>query len=192
MRTILLLTLLVGSLACQHQPKRNSMTNPTVTIRTNVGDLKVELFQNKAPDTVENFMTYVNEKHYDQTIFHRVIDGFMIQGGGFTDDMKQKSTHQPIRNEAHNKLSNQRGTLAMARTSDVHSATNQFFINVSDNEFLDYKNSTPSGYGYCVFGQVIEGMDVVDKIKKTKTGNAKGHQDVPVETIKILEITKDS
>ena len=166
------------------------MTNPTVTIRTNLGDIEVELLQNKAPESVKNFLTYVDEKFYDQTIFHRVIDGFMVQGGGFSTDFKEKKTAAPIRNEAAHRVPNMRGTLAMARTSDVHSATSQFFINVSDNDFLNYTNATPSGYGYCVFGQVIKGMDVIDKIKKVKTGSKNGHQDVPVENVTILEITR--
>ena len=167
------------------------MTNPTVTIRTNLGEIEVELFQNKAPETVKNFLSYVDESFYDQTIFHRVIDNFMIQGGGFTKEFSEKKTSAPVRNEAANRVPNTRGTLAMARTSDVHSATSQFFINVSDNDFLNYTNATPSGYGYCVFGQVIKGMDVIDKIKKVKTGNKKGHQDVPVESMTILEIKRN-
>lgn len=166
------------------------MTNPTVTIRTNLGEIEVELLQNKAPESVKNFLTYVDEKFYDGTIFHRVIDGFMIQGGGFTTDFNEKKTSAPVRNEAANRVANTRGTLAMARTSDVHSATSQFFINVSDNDFLNHTSPTPSGYGYCVFGQVIKGMDVVDKIKKVKTGDKKGHQDVPVENVTILEISR--
>lgn len=190
MRTFILVMLALCLPACHAQPKRSSMSNPTVMIRTNVGDIEVELYQNKAPQTVKNFLQYVDEKHYDQTIFHRVIDGFMIQGGGFSTDFKEKKTHAPIRNEANNGLANTRGTLAMARTSDVHSATAQFYINVADNDFLNYKSPTPSGYGYCVFGQVINGMDVVDKIKKVKTGNKQGHQDVPVETVKIIEIVR--
>jgi len=184
---LLITTFLFG---CQTQTKETLkiMTNPIITICTNLGDIQIELFEDKAPITVKNFLRYVDEKHYDQTIFHRVIDGFMIQGGGFTSDMKQKSTHEPIRNEADNRVSNKRGTLAMARTSEVHSASAQFFINVVDNPFLDYRSSSPSGFGYCVFGQVISGMDVVDKIKICKTTIKNGMQDVPVETIQIKEI----
>ncbi len=166
------------------------MSNQIVTIRTNLGNIDVELATDKAPTTVTNFLRYVDEKHFNHTIFHRVIDGFMIQGGGFTADMKQKPTHEPIQNEAGNGLQNLRGTLAMARTSDVHSATAQFFINVADNDFLNYRNPTGQGFGYCVFGKVISGMDVVDKIKNAKTGTRKGMQDVPVETIEILEIVR--
>ncbi len=176
-------------MACKTQTERVSMSNPTVTIRTTLGDIQVELFENKAPKTVENFLAYVEKKHYNDTLFHRVIDGFMIQGGGLSSEFAEKKTATPVENEASNQLPNTRGTLAMARTSEVHSATSQFFINVNDNDFLNHKNTTPAGYGYCVFGQVIDGMDVVDKIKKVKTGNHKGHQDVPVEPVKILEVT---
>lgn len=167
------------------------MKNPTYTLRTNQGDITIELFAKEAPETVKNFMRYADEKFYNGTIFHRVIDGFMIQGGGFDTQFDQKETHAPIRNEAENRLQNKKGTLAMARTSDVHSATAQFFINVADNDFLDFKSPTPSGYGYCVFGKVISGMDVVEKIKKVKTGTRNGHRDVPVETIEILEVIKN-
>ncbi|MBS0624315.1 MAG: peptidyl-prolyl cis-trans isomerase [Verrucomicrobia bacterium] len=165
--------------------------NPTVTLCTSQGNIKVELFQDKAPDSVKNFLTYVQENFYHDTIFHRVIDGFMIQGGGFTAQMQQKKTHAPIRNEAQNGLPNKRGTLAMARTSEVHSASSQFFINLVDNDFLNFQHPSPSGYGYCVFGRVVSGMDVVDKIGKVKTSSQKGHQDVPVESVKILDIIQD-
>lgn len=167
------------------------MAHPTVTIRTNFGDIIVELYEDKAPLSVENFLTYVDEKYYDQTIFHRVIDGFMIQGGGFTVDMKPKSTHDPIRNEADNRLLNEKGTIAMARTSDIHSATSQFFINVADNAFLNFRTPNSAGYGYCVFGKVTKGMEVVDKIKGVKTATKMGHQNVPVEAVKILDITRN-
>lgn len=166
------------------------MTNPSVTIRTNHGDIEVELFETKAPITVKNFLQYVDAKHYDKTIFHRVIDGFMIQGGGMSAEMAERAVKSPIQNEASNGLLNKKGTLAMARTSDVHSATAQFFINVADNDFLNYRNSTPSGYGYCVFGQVTKGMDVVDKIKKVETSSKKGHQDVPIKAVEIIEIVR--
>lgn len=176
---------------CQSQKKGGSpMTNPLITIRTNKGDIQVELFADKAPLTVKNFLQYVDEKYYHKTIFHRVIDGFMIQGGGMDADLMDKATHASIRNEADNRLSNKLGTLAMARTSEPHSATAQFFINVADNTFLDHHNPSPSGFGYCVFGKVTQGMDVVDKIRVVKTGTKKGHQNVPLETIEILEITK--
>ena len=165
------------------------MANPKVTIHTNLGEIEVELFEAKAPETVKNFLQYATEGHYNGTIFHRVIDGFMIQGGGFGADFKEKKTHPPVRNEADNHVSNKRGTLAMARTSDIHSATSQFFINVSDNNFLDFRNPTPSGFGYCAFGEVTKGIEIVDKIKKVKTGTEKGHDDVPLQAIKILEVT---
>lgn len=178
--------------SCGSQPQKDlAMKNPTMTLRTNQGDITIELFAKEAPETVKNFIRYADEKFYNGTIFHRVIDGFMIQGGGFDAKFEQKETHAPIRNEAENRLQNKKGTLAMARTSDVHSATAQFFINVSDNDFLDFKSPTPSGYGYCVFGKVISGMDVIDKIKKVKTGTRNGHRDVPIETIEIREVIKN-
>lgn len=161
--------------------------NPIVLFKTSKGDIKIELYQKQAPISVQNFLDYVKSGQYNHTIFHRVIDGFMVQGGGFTADFKQKPTKAPIKNEADNGLKNTRGTLAMARTSDVDSASSQFFINVVDNPFLDFRSKTPSGYGYAVFGKVIDGMDVVDKIKTVKTGSAGGHQDVPKEPVEILE-----
>ncbi len=164
------------------------MNEPEVTIKTTMGDIHVKLYADKAPKTVANFLEYVDTKHYDKTIFHRVIDGFMIQGGGMDAEMREKPTRSPIENEASNKLSNKRGTLAMARTSDIHSATAQFFINVADNTFLDYRSATPSGYGYCVFGEVTSGMDVVEAIKAVETSTKKGHQDVPIKTLEIVEI----
>jgi len=160
----------------------------TALIQTSMGDIKIELYQDKAPISVKNFVTYAEERAYDGTIFHRVIDNFMIQGGGFTKDFKQKETHAQIKNEAENGLKNVRGTLAMARTSVVDSATNQFFINVTDNSFLDFRGKNPNEYGYAVFGKVIDGMDVVDKMKKVKTDSIGPHQDVPKETIEILQV----
>ena len=159
-----------------------------VIIKTNKGDIKVKLFDKEAPESVENFLQYAKDGHYDGTIFHRVIDGFMIQGGGFTPDMQQKSTRAPIKNEANNGLKNTRGTLAMARTQVIDSATSQFFINVKDNDFLNFRDPSVQGYGYCVFGEVVDGMDVVDAIKSVKTGRSGHFQDVPQETIEILEI----
>lgn len=193
MRIRLILSLFLALCGCQslHTKKETNMANPTVTLRTTLGDVQIELLADKAPLTVKNFLRYVDEKHYNNTIFHRVIDGFMIQGGGMTADMKEKSTHESVRNEADNHLSNQVGTIAMARTSEVHSASAQFFINVSDNTFLDYRNPTPSGYGYCVFGKVTSGMDVVNKIKTAKTATKKGHENVPIQTIEILEIVRN-
>ncbi|NYT63165.1 peptidylprolyl isomerase [Alcaligenaceae bacterium] len=164
-------------------------TTPHVKLQTNQGDLVIELDAEKAPKTVESFLTYVNEGFYDGTIFHRVINNFMVQGGGFDAGMKQKQTHAPVENEANNGLKNNRYTLAMARTSDPHSATAQFFINVADNDFLNFTAPTPNGWGYTVFGKVIEGTEVVDKMKAVKTGNKGFHQDVPVEDIVIEKAT---
>ncbi len=159
-----------------------------ITIKTNHGDIKVELFDEKAPITCENFRQYVTDGHFAGTIFHRVIPNFMIQGGGFDADMHQKPTRDPIKNEADNGVSNARGTLAMARTMVVDSATAQFFINLKDNDFLD--NGTRD-FGYAVFGEVSDGMDVVDAIAGVQTGNHGGHQDVPVEAVEITEVTID-
>lgn len=156
-----------------------------VILHTNFGDIKLELDKAKAPVTVENFVSYVNDGHYNGTIFHRVIDGFMIQGGGFDKDMKQKSTQKPIKNEANNGLKNDVGTIAMARTQDPHSASAQFFINVKDNDFLNHSAETLQGWGYAVFGKVVDGMDVVNKIKSVKTSNYGGHSDVPVDSVII-------
>ena len=164
--------------------------NPTILMETSLGNIKIELDQAKAPITVKNFLSYVDEKFYDGTIFHRVIGNFMIQGGGFTADMQQKRVKAPIKNEAGNGLKNMTGTLAMARTNVVDSATAQFFINVVDNDFLDHQNTTPQGFGYAVFGKVIEGMDVVDKIKAVKTGSKMGFSDVPAETVVIQSVKR--
>ena len=158
---------------------------PSVLLKTNHGDITLELDAAKAPKSVANFLAYVNSGHYDGTIFHRVINNFMIQGGGMTAGMKQKPTLDEIENEANNGLKNDRGTIAMARTSDPHSATAQFFINVNDNDFLNHSAPTPQGWGYAVFGKVSNGMDVVDSIKKVRTGNAGYHQDVPTEDVVI-------
>lgn len=160
-----------------------------ITLTTNHGDIKIELDYENAPVTAENFAQYVKEGHYDGTIFHRVIDGFMIQGGGFASGMDEKQTRAPIKNEANNGLSNQTGTLAMARTMDPHSASAQFFINVNNNTFLDFKSETTQGWGYCVFGKVVEGMDVVEAIKGVSTGNYGMHQDVPLEEVVITQAT---
>jgi peptidyl-prolyl cis-trans isomerase B (cyclophilin B) len=156
-----------------------------VKLHTNFGTIVLELDAAKAPETVKNFLAYVEAGHYDNTIFHRVIDGFMIQGGGFEPGMSQKPTNAPIQNEAANGLKNDRYTIAMARTGDPHSATAQFFINVKDNTFLNHTAPSGQGWGYCVFGKVIEGMDVVDKIKGVKTGSKGFHQDVPVDDVII-------
>ncbi len=156
-----------------------------VELHTNKGVIRLRLDSEKAPKSTENFLAYVRSGHFDGTIFHRVIDGFMIQGGGFEPGMKQKPTQTPIANEADNGLKNKRYTIAMARTNDPHSATAQFFINVSDNAFLDHTAPTPQGWGYAVFGEVVEGQDVVDAIKGVKTGSKGFHQDVPVEDVVI-------
>ena len=156
-----------------------------VKLTTNFGAITLTLDAEKAPKTVENFLAYVAAGHYDNTVFHRVIKGFMIQGGGFEPGMKQKECRAPIDNEAANGLKNKRGTIAMARTGDPHSATAQFFINVVDNDFLDFKSPSGNGWGYCVFGEVTDGLDVVDKIRAVKTGNSGFHQDVPAEDVII-------
>nr|WP_113867842.1 peptidylprolyl isomerase B [Brenneria salicis]NMN90959.1 peptidyl-prolyl cis-trans isomerase B (cyclophilin B) [Brenneria salicis ATCC 15712 = DSM 30166]RBP60509.1 peptidyl-prolyl cis-trans isomerase B (cyclophilin B) [Brenneria salicis ATCC 15712 = DSM 30166]RLM30159.1 peptidylprolyl isomerase [Brenneria salicis ATCC 15712 = DSM 30166] len=160
-----------------------------ITLHTNHGDIVINTFADKAPITVENFLNYCRNGFYDNTIFHRVINGFMIQGGGFAPGMAQKNTDAPIKNEANNGLKNARGTLAMARTNDPHSATAQFFINVVDNDFLNFRSERADGWGYCVFAEVTEGMDVVDKIKGVATGRSGMHQDVPKEDVVINSVT---
>jgi peptidyl-prolyl cis-trans isomerase B (cyclophilin B) len=160
--------------------------NSKVLLDTSKGEIVLELYPDKAADTVKNFLDYVDAKFYDGTIFHRVIPNFMIQGGGFADDMKQKPTQPPIKNEADTGVENDRGTIAMARTSDPHSATAQFFINTVDNDFLNHKNKTPQGWGYAAFGKVIEGMDTVDAISAVKTATRGMYGDVPVEAVVII------
>ncbi|MBI1921351.1 MAG: peptidylprolyl isomerase [Geobacter sp.] len=166
--------------------------NPIVVVETSMGNIKLELDQQKAPLSVKNFLEYANSGFYSGTVFHRVIAGFMIQGGGLTTDMAPKETREPIKNEAGNGLKNDRGTIAMARTGYVDSATSQFFINVINNDFLNHRDNTPGGFGYAVFGKVIEGMDVVDKIAATKTGIVKGFRDAPetpvvIKSVKVLK-----
>jgi peptidyl-prolyl cis-trans isomerase B (cyclophilin B) len=163
--------------------------NPVVLIETSEGNIKVELNEEKAPITVKNFLGYVDDKFYDGTVFHRVINGFMIQGGGFEPGLKQKATKEPIKNEASNGLPNDKYTIAMARTSDPNSATAQFYINLKDNDFLN-KAKDPKGVGYCVFGKVIEGMDVVDKIAKVETGDRGDYQNVPTKDVVIKSIRR--
>jgi cyclophilin family peptidyl-prolyl cis-trans isomerase len=162
--------------------------NPKVLMQTSMGEITLELFADKAPVSVDNFIQYVNAGFYTNTVFHRVIRGFMIQGGGFDKDLVQKETRQPIENEAGNGLSNRRGTLSYARTMVVNSATSQFFINHADNTGLDHRDETPNGFGYAVFGKVLKGMDVVDKIAETPTGSKNGMQDVPVTPVLILSV----
>lgn len=160
-----------------------------ITLHTNYGDIELELDFEKAPKTAANFRQYAADGFYDGTIFHRVINNFMVQGGGFTENMEQKKTNPAIENEADNGLTNDTGTIAMARTSDPNSATAQFFINVKDNDFLNHKSKTAQGWGYCVFGKVSKGIDVVNKIKNVKTGSNGMHQDVPLETVVIERVT---
>ena len=160
-----------------------------ITMRTNYGDIKIELDYENTPKTAANFANYIKQGFYDNTIFHRVIDGFMIQGGGFKPGMEEQETGEEIKNEAKYAKPNKRGTLAMARTSDPHSASAQFFVNVKDNEFLNFRSEDIHGWGYCVFGHVVEGMDVVDKIKGVATESKLGHQDVPVENVVVEKVT---
>ncbi len=162
-----------------------------ITLHTNFGEIKLELDFDKAPKTAANFQEYVEAGHYDGTVFHRVIDNFMVQGGGFEPGMKQKSTRAPIENEADNGLKNEVGTVAMARTMDPHSASAQFFINIADNAFLNHSAKTSQGWGYAVFGRVVEGMDVVNRIKAVATTRKAGHQDVPAEDVIIEKATVD-
>jgi len=171
-------------------PEEKPLQNPVVLIQTSMGDIKVELFQDKAPATVGNFLTYTDDGFYNGTIFHRVINDFMIQGGGFDKKLERKPTKAPIQNEADHGISNERGTIAMARLPEPHTATSQFFINVKDNSFLDHFDKKEK-WGYCVFGKVIEGMDVVNKIKKVETAPKPPlPQDVPVQTIEIVSISR--
>ncbi|MEC7096021.1 MAG: peptidylprolyl isomerase [Pseudomonadota bacterium] len=165
------------------------MAMTRVLMKTLLGDMTLELDADKAPATVANFVEYAQSGHYDGTIFHRVINNFMVQGGGFDTDMRQKGTNAPIQNEANNGLKNDRGTIAMARTMDPHSATAQFFINVSDNDFLNFSGENMQGWGYAVFGRVVEGEDVLDKIRVVPTGSQAGHQDVPTDPIVIESVT---
>lgn len=185
----LILAAAILLVSCSSVPKTTGPTN--VIIKTSKGDIKVELAEKEAPETVKNFLKYVDNGHYKNTIFHRVMDGFMIQGGGFDPEFKQKPTGKSIRNEADNGLKNKRGTIAMARTQLPHSACAQFFINVKDNPFLDFRQPTLRGYGYCVFGKVTDGMEVVDKIKKVETGNKNGHANVPKENVVIYNIVRE-
>lgn len=177
----------VSGVSADEVPRTQQPALPSVILETSEGNIRVELWQDKAPVTVQNFLQYVDEGFYNGTIFHRVIDGFMIQGGGFTPDMQQKQTRAPIKNEATADLKNDRGTIAMARTGVVDSATAQFFINVQDNPNLNHKDETPRGFGYAVFGRVVEGMDVVDKIKKVATSSSGMHQNVPAKPVVIQQ-----
>lgn len=186
MKKIILVLLLIILVGCTTE-KGDNMGNSIVVLETNKGNIEIELYEKEAPISSKNFLDYVNEGFYDGLIFHRVINNFMIQGGGFDKDMNQKQTKDPIKNEATNGLKNDKGTIAMARTNIVDSATSQFFINVVDNDALNNRDETPQGYGYAVFGKVVKGMDVVDAIKVVETGNVLGHQDVPLDPITITK-----
>jgi cyclophilin family peptidyl-prolyl cis-trans isomerase len=194
MRSLFVLILLVtlpGVAQDEAEPARAEprANNPTVILETNYGRIEAELFADQAPKTVANFLDYARDGHYDGTLFHRVIDNFMIQGGGFDADFRQKPTREPIDNEADNGLSNERGTLAMARSNDPHSATSQFFINVADNDFLDHRNKLSGRtWGYAVFGKVVEGMDVVEEIAGVETTARGMHRDVPVDPVVIERV----
>ncbi len=188
MKTLTCVLLLLPFLAAVTASAQSA--NPSVVVKTSMGSFTIELFQDKAPDTVKNFLLYVDEGFYGGTIFHRVIDGFMVQGGGLDANMTKKQTRKPIVNEAGNKLKNTVGTVAMARTGEPNSATAQFFVNVKDNAFLDYRDSSADGIGYCVFGKVTSGMDVVEKIKAVPTGVKGGMRDVPVTPVVIESVTR--
>jgi len=189
---VLGMVLLAGCKAAEHHQISSSRkeVNPMIVMTTSHGTVKIELFADKAPVTVANFLKYVSEEFYDGTIFHRVIADFMIQGGGFTREMTGKATHPPIENEAEADVKNLRGTIAMARTSDINSATAQFFINLKDNDFLNHRDESVRGFGYAVFGKVVEGMDVVDKIGAVATGRSGHYQDVPLEAVVIERVRR--
>ncbi len=189
--TAILAIALFGMTVTSHAENSEAKeSNPAVLMETSLGNITIELWQDKAPTTVKNFLRYVDEKFYDNTIFHRVISGFMIQGGGFTADMQRKNAYEPIRNEASPDLSNDTGTIAMARTREIHSATSQFFINVADNAFLNHRDETPRGYGYAVFGRVTGGEDVVMSISTVKTTRRGPYQDVPAEPVVIKSVRR--
>ena len=190
MKRILCLLLLFLATAGSLPAQEKAPGSPTVVMATTKGRIVIELYSDQAPVTVANFLKYVDAKYYDNTVFHRVIPNFMIQGGGFTADLKARTTGKPIRNEADNGLSNKRGTVAMARTTEPHSATAQFFISTVDNAFLDFRSKTPQGWGYAVFGRVVEGMEVVDAIAAVPTGNRGMYENVPVEAVVIESIRR--
>jgi len=185
----LIIPALVFALCIPSAVRGGLSDNPQVIMETSKGTIVLEVFPDEAPETVKNFLRYVRWGHYDGTIFHRIIPDFMIQGGGFTKDMQRKTTEMPVQNEANNGLKNDRGTVAMARTPDPHSATDQFFINTKSNSFLDHKNTTAQGWGYAVFGKVVKGMDVVDAISGVKTAKKGMMSDVPVEPVTIIKMT---
>lgn len=184
---------LAGGVAAQEKAAESTQEkagNPMVLMKTNMGSIKIELFEKEAPLTVKNFLNYVDKKFYEGTTFHRIVPGFVIQGGGFDKDMMKKATLEPIKNEATNGLKNLKGTLSMARTSDINSATSQFFVNLKDNAALDHTDVTSRGYGYAVFGKVVEGMEIVEKIAKAKTTIKAGMKDVPEKPIIIESVTR--
>lgn len=186
-----ILSLVIFTTTVKGEKNMNEQTNPVVVIETTMGNISIELDAKNAPNTTANFLAYVEDGYFVDTTFHRVIPNFMIQGGGITADMMDKpSKRAPIQNEANNGLKNDRGTVAMARTNDPHSATSQFFINHKDNDFLNFRSESMQGWGYAVFGKVVEGMDIVDAIAAVSTGNKGGHQDVPLETITITSVSK--
>jgi cyclophilin family peptidyl-prolyl cis-trans isomerase len=189
--TVVLATAVFFLIAHAHADKNEAAEGqPMVLLETTLGTIKIELWADKTPVTVENFLRYVDGGFYDGTIFHRVIKGFMIQGGGFSSDMKEKKTESPIENEASPQLKNDRGTISMARTNEIHSATSQFFINLVDNDFLNQRDKSPKGYGYAAFGEVVEGMDVVDKIGEVRTVTRAPYRDVPETPVVITKITR--
>ena len=187
--TVVAAMAMVG-LTFAEEKKMEKPVNPEVIMETSKGAITIELWADKAPETVKNFLRYADEKFYDGTIFHRVIDDFMIQGGGFCTDMRKKESHQPIENEATAELRNDRGTIAMARTRDIHSATCQFFINLKDNDFLNHSDNTSRGFGYAVFGKVVKGMEVVDRIAKVKTTTSGPYRDVPAKPVIIKSLKR--
>lgn len=190
MKQILLAVSILTVMAGTSVGQENPVSNPQVVMETSKGEIVLELYPDKAPLTVKNFLNYIDAGFYSGTIFHRVIPGFMLQGGGFSRDMQKKPTMTPVKNEAFNGLKNDRGTIAMARTQDPHSASSQFFINTVDNAFLNYKSQTTSGWGYAVFGKVIKGMQVVDAISKVETGNQGRFRDVPKTAVEIIKVRK--
>ena len=190
MKQILLAVLMLAIIAGTSMGQESAVSNPQVVMETSKGDIVLELYPDKAPLTVKNFLDYIDAGFYSGTVFHRVIPGFMLQGGGFSRDMQKKSTLMPVKNEAFNGLKNDRGTIAMARTQDPHSASSQFFINTVDNAFLNYKSQTTAGWGYAVFGKVIKGMEVVDAISKVQTGTQGRFRDVPKTPVEIIKVRR--
>ena len=194
-RSLMVMVLSIAAMAIVQltfagETRKMDKGNVIVAMETSEGVIRIELWADKAPETVKNFLAYVDDNFYDGTIFHRVIDNFMIQGGGFTADMRDKDKGQPIKNEATAELKNDRGTIAMARTQDIHSATSQFFINLKDNDFLNHSDNTPRGFGYAVFGKVVEGMDVVDRIGKVETTTSGPYTDVPAKPVVIKSVKR--